>query len=161
MPKMHTGKKFDGKILIGAYKSDLMKWWQFCATPCYATPCYAVLRRALPRHASPWCALSVFHCVALADDSFAGFVRCAVFRCAACTIALLGGQSSFMLLIAACFIAFCYATLHVFCRSFDRFASLLCVSVGSPLCWVGPFGPWALRRLQVLSSGCLGLTPWP
>ena len=29
MPKMHSGKKVAGKILIGAYISDLMKWWQF------------------------------------------------------------------------------------------------------------------------------------
>ena len=29
MPKMLSGKTFDGKILIGAYISDLMKWWQF------------------------------------------------------------------------------------------------------------------------------------
>ena len=29
MPKMHLGKKMDGKILIGAYISELMKWWLF------------------------------------------------------------------------------------------------------------------------------------
>ena len=65
---------------------------QFCAsmaTLCYATPCFAMLCRAWPRYASPWCALSAIHFVALADDSFAMFVRCAVLHCAACALALL------------------------------------------------------------------------
>ena len=115
---------------------------------------YAVLRRAFPCRASP-CHASPIHYaidyVALVDNSFVVFVRCAVFHCAACTIALLpqlfsgaapqppatlrlppllrrllpllptrsrggrvGGRSSFLLFIASCFVAFCYASLRVF-----------------------------------------------
>ena len=126
-----------------------------CATPCHALSCCAMLC-----HASPWCALSV----ALADGSFAIFVRCAVLRCAACAIALL--PRGFFLALCHNLARLCgfaapaspsppsalhCGVLHCFCASlrvatllcaffFASFASMLCVAFRLVLPVVGPFG---------------------
>ena len=112
------------------------------AASCGSLLCYAAPRHASPLRASPLCAMSVIHCVALVDGSFAMFVRCAGLRCAACAMALLprgfflalclhghGGKRWGLFLFSElhcgvlhCFGAFCYASLHVFRRSFAHFA---------------------------------------
>ena len=183
-----------------------------CASPCDASPRCCVLRfcaRTTPRRASPCraapCGVNGVPClssiVSLMRTTLLRGFSAVLFRCAACTIALLprgffwrcattSRDSAASAAPASPYFPFAFGSrgeglgvVPLFCSSLQRalllcallcfasllcmffrrlFASLLCcVSVGSPLCWVGPFVAWAFRRLLVLSSGCLGLTPWP
>ena len=155
--------------------------------PCFATPCFSMVcpvclplslsRMTLLRGSSA--ALCCLHHSAAPLGLFSGAspqphmtagsaapVLPSFLFASAVTRGRVGGCSYFLLFG----VLHCFALCCVLLRFSARFLSLVCslcfpalrcVSVGSPLCWVGPFSSWALRRLLVLRGGCLGLTPWP
>ena len=61
MPKMHSGKEIDGKILIGAYISDLKKWWQFLKVEFFIIYMWSTeFQQKINRFSKNMCSLEIF-----------------------------------------------------------------------------------------------------